>query len=66
MLTSTDSRPNVPESVNLDSTCTVDDDLNCLPPESASRDSSFTVDDDLLFTVNIVSISGFSEKLCKT
>ena len=61
--TSTDSRPNVPKSVNLDSSCTVDDDFNS---ESASRDSSSTVYDDSLFTLNIVSISGFSERLRKT
>ena len=58
---STDSQPNIPESVNLDSSCTDDDAL-----KSASCESNFTVDDDLLFTVNIVSISGFSERLCKT
>ena len=63
---STDSQPNVPEYVNLDSNCTVDDDFNSLPPESTSCDSSSTVDGDSLFTVNIVSISGFSERLRKT
>ena len=63
--TSTDSRPNVPKSVNLDSSCTVDDDFNSLPSESASCDSSSTVNESL-FTVNIVSKSGFSESLRKT
>ena len=32
----------IPQSVNLDSSCTVDDDFNSLPPESASRDSNST------------------------
>ena len=64
--TSTDSRPNVPKTVNLDSSCTVDDDYNSLPPEFASCNSCSTVDNDSLFTVNIVSISGFSERLRKT
>ena len=41
--TSTDSRPNAPKSVNLDSSCTVDDDFNSLPSESASRESNSTV-----------------------
>ena len=41
--TSTDSRPNVPKSVNLNSSCTVDDDFNSLPSESASCDSNSTV-----------------------
>ena len=31
--TSTDSRPNVPKSVNLHSSCTVDDDFNSLLSE---------------------------------
>ena len=31
--TSTDSRPNVPKSVNHDSSCTVDDDFNSLRSE---------------------------------
>ena len=55
--TSTDSRPNVPKSVNLDSSCTVDDDFNSLLSESASLDSSFMVDDSL-FTVNIPFVTG--------
>ena len=41
--TSTDSWPNVPKSVNPDSSCTVDDDFNSLPSESASHDSNYTV-----------------------
>ena len=57
--------PNVPKSVNLDSSCTVDDDFNSLPSEPASRNSSSTVIDDSLFTVNVVSKSGFSERLRK-
>ena len=64
--TSTNSQPNVPKSVKFDSSFMVDNDFNSLPPEYASRDSSSTVNDDSLFTVNIVSISGFSERLRKT
>ena len=33
----------IPKSVNVDSSCTVDDDFNSLPPESASRDSNSTI-----------------------
>ena len=54
--TSTDSQPNVPKSVNLGFSCTVDDDFNSLLSESATRDSSSTVYDDSLFTVNSVYI----------
>ena len=40
--------------------------FNSLPSESACRNSSSTVSDDSLFTVNRVSILGFSERLRKT
>ena len=41
--TSTDSRPNVPKSVNLHSSCTVGDYFNSLRSKTASRYSSSTV-----------------------